>query len=183
VGGCLERSVTVLDGEGGRLLVVDDLKGDVSGHGTACAGVIHQGAPDVRLFSVRVLDRRLQTTHRKLAGAIRWCMTEKIDVINLSLGTTSADALDVLEAACREAADAGCILVAAAGPERERSYPAGFRGLVLGVDEDPAGRPAAELPRVKLCRGPGQRHGGPVARGAAWSGIQRHAAGAVTDRK
>lgn len=138
VGGCLERSVTVVDGAGGRLLVADDLKGDVSGHGTACAGVILQGAPDVRLLSVRVLDQQLQTTHRRLAEAIRWCTEEKIAVINLSLGTTSAEALDLLEAACREAVEAGCILVAAAGSERERSYPAGFADLVLGVDEDPA---------------------------------------------
>ncbi len=137
VGGRLERSVTVLDGQGGRQLVVDDLKGDVSGHGTACAGVIVQGAPDVRLHSLRVLDQQLQTTHRLVAEAIRWCTREGMDVINLSLGTTRAEALEVLEAACREAAEAGCLLVAAAGPERERSYPAGFSELVLGVDEDP----------------------------------------------
>jgi subtilisin family serine protease len=138
VGGRLERSVTVLDGAGGRLMVVDDLKGDVSGHGTACAGVILQGAPDVRLLSVRVLDGLLQTTHQRLAEAIRWCTAEKIEVVNLSLGTTSTGAVDLLEAACREAVEAGSILVAAAGPERERSYPAGFGDLVLGVDEDPA---------------------------------------------
>lgn len=137
-GGYLERSVTVLEGTGNRLLVVDDLKGDVSGHGTACAGVILQGAPDVRLFSIRVLDRQLQTTHLQLARAISWCAGEAMDVINLSLGTTRTGALGPLEAACREAVDAGCILVAAAGPENERSYPAGFSELVLGVDEDPA---------------------------------------------
>jgi hypothetical protein len=135
VGGRVERSVTVVEGD--RLLVTDDLKGDVSGHGTACAGVILQGAPETRLISVRVLDRELQTTHRKLAEAIRWCTREGMDLVNLSLGTTAAGALDALEQACREAAEAGVVLVAAAGPERERSYPAGFGDLVLGVDEDP----------------------------------------------
>ncbi len=138
VAGRLERSVAVLEGQGGRMLVADDLKGDVSGHGTACAGVILHGAPDIRLYSLRVLDRQLQTTHRLLAEAIRWCTSEGLDVINLSLGTTNTDALELLETACREASDAGCVLVAAAGPESERSYPAGFGGLVLGVDEDPA---------------------------------------------
>lgn len=138
VGGCLARSVTVAEGRHGDSLVVDDVKGDVAGHGTACAGVIHQGAPEARLVSVRVLDRRLGTTHRRLAGAIRWCAKEGLDVINLSLGTVRVEALDLLEDACRDAAQGGAILVAAAGPERERSYPAGFSGLVLGVDEDPA---------------------------------------------
>lgn len=159
VGGRLERSVTVLEGQGGRPLVADDLKGDVAGHGTACAGVIIQGAPDVRLFSLRVLDRQLQTTHRRVAEAIRWCTREGMDVINLSLGTTRAEALEILETACREAVDAGCILVAAAGPERERSYPAGFSGLVLGVDEDPECgewqcrvRPGATIPVVACGR-------------------------------
>ncbi len=139
VGGRLERSVTVVGGD--RLLVADDLKGDVSGHGTACAGVIVQGAPEVRLHSVRVLDRQLETTHRRLAEAIRWCAGEEMDVVNLSLGTTSAEALDLLQAACRDATAAGCLLVAAAGPELERSYPAGFGDLVLGVDEDPDSGP------------------------------------------
>lgn len=152
--------MTVLEGQGGRMLVADDLKGDVSGHGTACAGVILQGAPDIRLYSLRVLDRQLQTTHRLLAEAIRWCTREGMDVINLSLGTTNADALELLQAACSEASEAGCVLVAAAGPERERSYPAGFDGLVLGVDEDPACeewecrvRPAAPIP-VGACGRP-----------------------------
>lgn len=138
VAGRLERSLTVRQAESGRMLVADDVKGDVSGHGTACAGVILQGAPDIRLFSLRVLDRQLRTTHRRLAEAIHWCSGEGMDVINLSLGTTNADALELLQTACREASDAGCVLVAAAGPQRERSYPAGFGGLVLGVDEDPA---------------------------------------------
>jgi hypothetical protein len=137
VGGRLARSVTVTEARHGDALVVDDLKGDVAGHGTACAGVIHQGAPEARLVSVRVLDRQLGTSHQRLARAIRWCANEGLDVINLSLGTVSVEALALLEQACRDAAKGGAILVAAAGPERERSYPAGFRGLVLGVDEDP----------------------------------------------
>jgi len=135
VGGRVARSLTVVEGE--RLTVSEDRSGDVSGHGTACAGVILLGAPDVRLLSVRVLDRRLQTTHRLLAEAISWCAGAGVDLVNLSLGTTRAEALDVLEAACRGAVEAGVLLVAAAGPERERSYPAGFGDLVIGVDEDP----------------------------------------------
>jgi len=138
VGGRVIRSVAVGQGRDGGSLVMEDLKGDVAGHGTACAGVIHQGAPEARLVSVRVLDRQLRTTHPLLAGAIRWCAGEGMDVINLSLGTVSEEALGLLEQACHEAVESGAILVAAAGPERERSYPAGFGDMVLGVDEDPA---------------------------------------------
>ena len=32
---------------------------DVSGHGTACAGIIHSIAPDAEIYSVRVLGRNM----------------------------------------------------------------------------------------------------------------------------
>src|ERR1700754_2690526 len=54
VGG-LEEAVAISVGEDDEVLVEEDTEGDVSGHGTACAGIVRALAPDCSLSSVRVL--------------------------------------------------------------------------------------------------------------------------------
>jgi subtilisin family serine protease len=53
--GRVDHSVAVLRDGAGELNVLEDLEGDLCGHGTACAGVVRALAPDVELTSVRVL--------------------------------------------------------------------------------------------------------------------------------
>src|SRR4051794_34558159 len=52
--GSVARSVRVDLDEEGDASVHDDDAGDVSGHGTACAGIVRALAPDCELTSVRV---------------------------------------------------------------------------------------------------------------------------------
>src|SRR5436309_3285560 len=54
VGG-IQRSVAVEKTADGEPAVVDDERGDVAGHGTACAGIIRSMAPACELWSARVL--------------------------------------------------------------------------------------------------------------------------------
>ena len=42
-------------GEDGETIVEEDAEGDLCGHGTACAGIVRELAPDARIHSVRVL--------------------------------------------------------------------------------------------------------------------------------
>ena len=56
VGG-LERAVTIAVGEDDEAVVTDDDVGDLSGHGTACAGIVRALAPGCSLTSVRVLGQ------------------------------------------------------------------------------------------------------------------------------
>jgi subtilisin family serine protease len=61
---------------------------DRLGHGTAVMAAIQEKAPDAEYFAVRVFDRELRTNIDTLIAAIQWCIDQKIDVVNLSLGTS-----------------------------------------------------------------------------------------------
>ncbi len=106
--------------------------GDLAGHGTACAGLIRRRAPDAALYSIRILDASLRADLRLLQAAIRWAIAQRMDVVNLSLGTTEPDGRAGLRAACQQAATAGLVLVAAAHEEGLESYPSAFPE-VIGV--------------------------------------------------
>src|SRR3972149_3669292 len=57
--GDLESAVTISLGENEEVIAAEDAEGDVSGHGTACAGIVRALAPDCSLSSVRVLGASL----------------------------------------------------------------------------------------------------------------------------
>jgi subtilisin family serine protease len=61
---------------------------DRLGHGTAVMAAIQEKAPDAEYFAVRVFDRELRTNIDTLVAAIQWCIDEKMDIVNLSLGTS-----------------------------------------------------------------------------------------------
>jgi subtilisin family serine protease len=75
----------VVEIAGGVSLVSDDYS-DHLGHGTAVAGAIREKAPDAQLYSVKIFDRRLSTKFDVLLRALTWCVENKMDVINLSIG-------------------------------------------------------------------------------------------------
>ena len=105
---------------------------DLSGHGTACAGIIVKKAPKAELYAVRIFDRSLGTDGRCLVAALRWAIEHGMDVVNLSLGTTDVAFRDELSEVCSEAAEAGAILVAAEHNCGVESYPA-LLSQVIGV--------------------------------------------------
>jgi subtilisin family serine protease len=117
----------------GSIVFSDDHR-DYDGHGTAVAGILRAKAPDVELYSVRVLQDRLRTESRVLAAAIRSCIANDIRVINLSLGTLRISEIDPLRHACEVAAEREIILVAA-GSEEERILPASL-SCVVSVSAD-----------------------------------------------
>ncbi|MGI5499785.1 S8 family peptidase [Lentzea sp. CA-135723] len=61
---------------------------DTCGHGTACAGIIRQMAPDCELHSVRVLGERFSGSGDFLLTGLKWAVEQGFDVINMSLSTT-----------------------------------------------------------------------------------------------
>jgi len=62
---------------------------DRLGHGTAVAGAIREKAPDAALYAVKVFDRALSTNIDAIIRAIEWSMAQRVDIINLSLGTAN----------------------------------------------------------------------------------------------
>jgi subtilisin family serine protease len=118
----------------GLIAFNDDYK-DYRGHGTAVAGILRSKAPDIELYSVKVLQERLRTDSRVLVAAIRSCIANDIRIINLSLGTHLISEIDSLRIACEMAAQRDIILVAA-GAEGERIFPASFPCVVsVSADE------------------------------------------------
>ena len=63
---------------------------DRLGHGTAVMAAIQEKAPDAEYFAVRVFGREFRTNIAALTAALQWCVENKMDVINLSLGTSNA---------------------------------------------------------------------------------------------
>ena len=113
-------------------IVFSNEHSDCAGHGTACAGIICKKAPNAELFSVRIFDASLTADGRALIAAIQWCIDNKMDVVNLSLGTTDVTLKEPLRKVCRDARKAGLILVAAESNDGRESYPALFPE-VIGV--------------------------------------------------
>jgi subtilisin family serine protease len=108
---------------------------DRNGHGTAVAAAIREKAPGAELIAVKVFDRELKTTAGDLSRAIEWAAGERVDLINLSLGSTNPAHADRLSSALAAARRAGAAVVAAA---RQGSIPSlpGSLQPVIAVDLD-----------------------------------------------
>lgn len=116
--------VDISVGADGQIVYDGDDFTDRAGHGTACAGIVRKKASDAELFSVRIFDESLSVRGEALVAAIRWATGQGMDVVNLSLGTTDVAFREAIAEACREAVEAGVILIAAEHNEGLESYPA-----------------------------------------------------------
>lgn len=79
------------------------------GRGTGVRGV----APGARILPVRVANKWGSAPDERIARAIRWAVTQHVDVINLSMGDTKPNA--ALNASIRYAVRKGVIFIAGAG--------------------------------------------------------------------
>ncbi len=105
---------------------------DVLGHGTAVMAAIQQHAPDAEYFAVKVFDTALRTNVTALLKALAWTIEQRMDVVNLSLGTSNAQHAVLFAPFVKDAEDAGVALVSAID-----HYPGCMAG-VFGVGLDPA---------------------------------------------
>lgn len=108
---------------------------DRLGHGTAVAAAIQEKAPDAMLLPVRVFRDGLRASARALAGAVRWSIAQRVDLINLSLGTVNPAHGDLFAALAAEAEQAGSVIVAAREAQGTPCWP-GCLPRVIGVGLD-----------------------------------------------
>lgn len=121
-----------LDGEDPTAWNIDD-----EGHGTFCAGVVAAqknavgvlgGAPNAEVYSIKVFPGGYASD---LVEAVEWCIKNRMDVINMSLGMQTAS--QSLANALRDAYERGITCIAAAGNDSTRvAYPAAFP-TVIGI--------------------------------------------------
>lgn len=104
--------------------------GDLFGHGTACAGIIHELAPDAELYSVQVLGSNLKGGGDALVAGIRWAIENRMDVVNLSLSTRKQEYAAELHDLADQAYFQGTALVASANNVPVRSYPWHFSSVI-----------------------------------------------------
>jgi subtilisin len=136
--GELAGAVAVEVGEGDVISVVDDVEGDLCGHGTACAGIVRSLAPDCELFSVRVLGAGFTGSGSALLGGLRWAVEQGFEVINMSLSTTKSQFAGMLHEVADSAYFKRSVLVASAHNMPVESYPWRFSSVIsVGSHEEP----------------------------------------------
>jgi subtilisin family serine protease len=138
--GELESAVVISIGENEEVIAEEDIEGDVSGHGTACAGIVRTLAPECSISSVRVLGSTFTGSGAILLGGLRYAVEQGFDVINMSLSTTKKPFASVLHELADSAYFKRTVLVASAHNMPVESYPWRFSS-VLSVgsheEEDP----------------------------------------------
>jgi minor extracellular protease Epr len=124
---------------------------DDNGHGTHVAGIIAAlnnnigtvgVAPDAELYAVKVLDSKGTGYLTDIISAIDWAITNRMDIINLSLG--SLDHSPTLQYIMDKAYNSGILIVAAGGNAGNTegtgdqvAYPAKYNSViaVAAVDQ------------------------------------------------
>jgi subtilisin family serine protease len=136
--GELESAVSIAVGENDEVLVSDDEVGDVSGHGTACAGIVRSLAPGCRLSSVRVLGQGFKGSGNVLLAGLRHAVEEGYDLVNMSLSTTKKPFAAILHELADSAYFRRTVLVASAHNMPVESYPWKFSSVIsVGSHEEP----------------------------------------------
>ena len=107
----------------GVMQVDDSPHTDAFGHGTACADIIRRLAPDCELYSIKVLGANLTGKGTAFAEGLRWAIDQKLDVVNLSLGTTKRDYFALFHELADAAYFQGTMLVTAANNMPMTSFP------------------------------------------------------------
>ena len=135
--GDLESAVVISIGEDDEVIADEDREGDVSGHGTACAGIVRALAPECSISSVRVLGSTFTGSGAILLGGLRYAVEQGFDVINMSLSTTKKPFAGVLHELADSAYFKRTVLVASAHNMPVESYPWRFSSVIsVGSHEE-----------------------------------------------
>ena len=130
VAGHVRGYITMAEDLNKELQVTGEPHGDAFGHGTACAGIIRRTAPDVELYSIKVLGARLSGKGSAFLAGLRWAIENGMHVVNLSLGTTKRDFSNPFHELADRAYFQNTILVTAANNMPVVSYPSLYASVV-----------------------------------------------------
>ena len=130
---------------------------DYLGHGTAVMAAIEEKAPEAELYAVRIFHRELRTRIEWVTAALEWCLRERMEFVNLSLGTVNPAHREVLSPLVERACGEGMTIVSARRMNGVEALPGSVAGVV-GVDED------ANLGRDEYRREGGVYWGSPYPR-------------------
>lgn len=122
---------------------IDDNPNDDFGHGTHVAGIaaaiannskgVASPGSGAKIMPVRVLNAAGRGDTLSLRRGIQFAADNGADILNMSLGGSAADTDATVEAAVNYALGKGCLVVAAAGNDKQKnliSYPARYEGVL-----------------------------------------------------
>jgi subtilisin family serine protease len=123
--GAIQGSIVIEvdDDEPDGVSIRDAPHEDLFGHGTACAAIVRSLAPDVEIYSVRVLGARLTGKAICFAHGLGWAIDNGMDVVNVSMSTTNEDWLLSFHDLADQAQRANVMVVSALANERKTSIP------------------------------------------------------------
>lgn len=104
----------------------------VYSHGSRCALRIVHGIPNVQVVSIAVHPEFSDGTEGDLLAALKWCLEQPIDLINMSNGIISFFQNEAINEVCYQLWKRGTILVAAVSNDWKFTVPANLP-YVLGV--------------------------------------------------
>ena len=106
--------------------VPQEVSGSAYGHGSAAAGLVLQAAPKATILPIRVLGPDGSGEVANVVSAIDWAIQKGANIINLSLGTTTA--VSALQTIINTATAQGIYVVASAGNTSDSNitYPAAW---------------------------------------------------------
>ena len=128
--------------QGGRISVKEEGDGDVFGHGTAVAGIIHQSAPGATLGSIRVLGHFKESRAAVIREGLRQAALRGYHIVQCSFGAPARPQDAALYKGCIDALYLRGIHLVAAGSNtgfQAAEWPAHFP-TALAVGSDPASR-------------------------------------------
>jgi hypothetical protein len=128
VGG-VAGGVSFFMGQRGKISFAEDFS-DRLGHGTAIAGVIREKSPKALLFGVKIFHEALRASGTVLLSALEWAIENRMDIIQLSLGTQRRHLKSSLDQICRKAVDEKIVVIAAARTPDDEIYPAAFPQVI-----------------------------------------------------
>ena len=133
LGNCVRGGVVIeydAKAENSHRVKIEDKPNDMSGHGTACAGIIHSIAPDAEIYSVRVLGRNMGGRAIQFAAGLDWAIENNIQVVNLSLSTSLEEYFGLFHDLADQAYFKNMNLVSAVNNIPEPSYPSLYSSVI-----------------------------------------------------
>jgi subtilisin family serine protease len=127
---CAATHCVIIGSEGEELSSDDPV-----GHGTAVTAAIQEKAPDAEYYALKLFGASLRATSDRLIAAIKWTIENRMDIVNLSLGTSNFDRRDELQLLVERAAAVGVLLVSARSAGPQPVLPGVLEG-VIGVEVD-----------------------------------------------
>jgi subtilisin len=114
----------------------DEKPTDMSGHGTACAGIIHSIAPEAEIYSVRVLGRNMGGRAIQFAAGLDWAIENGMHIANLSLSTSLDEYFGLFHDLADQAYFKNMNVVSAVNNMPEPSYPSLYSSVISVAAHD-----------------------------------------------